>query len=69
MITPITFKDFVKDPTKVFLILTISAITYLYIDNKMVYQSQIEKQEKRIEVLEEQIKYLQDKFIEAVKKL
>jgi len=69
MIIPISFKDFIKDPIKVLLILSISAITFLYIDNKMVYQDQIDKQEKRIEVLEDQVKYLQDKLLETIKKL
>lgn len=69
MVIPISFKDFIKDPIKVLLILAITAITYLYIDNKMVYQNQIEKQEKRIEVLEQQVRYLQDKLLETIEKL
>jgi len=69
MIIPISFKDFIRDPIKVLLILAISAMTYLYVDNRMVYQDQIEKQEKRIEVLENQVKYLQDKLLETIEKL
>ncbi len=42
---------------------------YLYIDNRMVYKSQIERQEKRIEVLEKQVEDLQNKLLETVKRI
>jgi hypothetical protein len=45
---PITIKEFFQDPIKAILFLSLSAIMYLYIDNRMVYKSQIERQEKRI---------------------
>ncbi len=63
---PITFKEFFKDPIKAILFLSVIAIMYLYIDNRMAYTTQIEKQEKRIEVLELQVKQLQDKLLETV---
>jgi len=49
---PITFKEFAKEPVKGLLFIVIVAIGYLYIDGKVNYNSQIEKQGKKIEVLE-----------------
>jgi hypothetical protein len=66
MAFPIKFKEFVKDPVKGVLFLALMAIMYLYIDNKMVYVNQIEKQEVRIEKLEKQVMELQEKILEAV---
>jgi len=66
MALPIKFKEFVKDPVKGILFLSLMAIMYLYIDNKMVYVNQIEKQEQRIEKLEEQVEELQEKLLKVV---
>lgn len=63
MTLPITFKQFVTDPIKAILFLTLIAIMYLYIDNKLVYKRQIEKQEARITKLEGKIEELQNKII------
>jgi len=52
MALPIKFKEFVKDPVKGILFLALIAIMYLYIDNKMVYVNQIEKQ---VEELQEKL--------------
>jgi hypothetical protein len=66
MAFPIKFKEFVKDPVKGILFLSLMAIMYLYIDNKMVYVKQIEKLEIRTERLESQIIELQNKLLDAV---
>ena len=66
MALPIKFKEFVKDPVKGILFLSLMAIMYLYIDNKMVYVNQIEKQEQRIEKLEIQVMELQEKLLKVV---
>jgi len=63
MALPITFKQFVTDPIKATLFLALIAIMYLYIDNKLVYTKQIEKQETRITKLEGKIEELQNKII------
>ena len=63
MTLPITFKQFVNDPIKATLFLTIVAIMYLYIDNKLVYKEQIKKQESRIILLEKKVDDLQEKII------
>lgn len=55
---PISFQEFTKDPVKGILFIALSTIGYLYVDNKMNYQGQIEmcydktiQLEKRVEVL------------------
>lgn len=50
--SPITFEQFAKDPVKGFLFITLFAIGYLYIDQKLQYTEQIEKQGQKIENLE-----------------
>jgi hypothetical protein len=42
MTLPIPFKEFSKDPVKGILFITLVAVGYLYVDNKMNYQGQIE---------------------------
>jgi hypothetical protein len=58
MTLPISFKEFSKDPVKGVLFITLLAIGYLYVDNKMNYQGQIEmcyektiQLDKRVETL------------------
>lgn len=61
---PLSFKEFVSDPIKGILFLCLMAIMYLYIDNKMVYKNQMQKDEKRIETLEKKVDILENKLIE-----
>jgi hypothetical protein len=49
---PISFAEFAKEPVKGMLFLVIIAIGYLYIDGKINYTSQIEKQGVKIDALE-----------------
>lgn len=49
---PLTFEQFSKDPVKAFLFITLFAIGYLYVDQKLMYTEQIEKQGQKIENLE-----------------
>jgi len=55
---PISFEQFAKDPVKGLLFLCVVAIGYLYVDNKMNYQDQVENCESRTIVLEEKVDYL-----------
>lgn len=64
MALPISVKQFFSDPVKSILFLAVTAIMYLYIDNKMVYMDRIEKQEGRIVELEDKVETLQNKIIE-----
>jgi len=52
---PISFKEFSKDPVKGLLFIVLIAIGYLYVDGKVNYNSQIEKQGQKIEVLESKV--------------
>ena len=66
MSLPVSFKEFAKDPIKAIMFLSVVAIMYLYIDNKLVYKNQIDKQEERIEKLEMQVEVLQDKLLKTI---
>jgi hypothetical protein len=52
---PISFEQFSKDPVKGFLFITLIAIGYLYVDQKLMYTEQIESQGSKIEKLEAKI--------------
>ncbi len=55
MALPISFSDFVKEPVKGVMFLCLIAVGYLYVDLKINYNNQIEKQGQKIEVLESKI--------------
>jgi len=59
MKSPINFEQFSKDPVKGLLFIVISAVAYLYFDNKVNYTEQIERQGNKIEVLEVKVDRLQ----------
>lgn len=50
-----TFEQFTKEPVKALLIITLAAISYLYVDGKLQYNEQIQKQGEKIEKLEQKI--------------
>lgn len=52
---PISFSEFSKEPVKGVLFMAVLAIGYLYVDNKLTYNEQIEKQGIKIEKLEAKI--------------
>lgn len=49
---PISFDQFAKEPVKGLMFLCIIAVGYLYVDLKLNYNKQIEKQGEKIELLE-----------------
>ncbi len=49
---PITFEQFAKDPWKAVQFLLLVVVGYLWLDNKMNYQGQIEKHTQKVESLE-----------------
>ena len=55
---PLSFSEFAKQPVKGIMFLCLIAIGYLYVDLKINYNSQIEKQGARIESLEHKIDVL-----------
>ena len=59
---PIDFKSFAKDPVKGLLFIVLSAVAYLYIDNRMNYTSQIEKCDKKVTELTLKIDRLEERL-------
>jgi len=59
---PIDFKSFAKDPVKGLLFIVLSAVAYLYIDNRMNYTSQIEKCDKKVTELTLKIDNLEERL-------
>jgi hypothetical protein len=55
---PISFSEFAKEPVKGIMFLCLIAVGYLYVDLKLNYNSQIEKQGAKIEQLESKIDML-----------
>lgn len=62
---PVSYKEFKKDPVKALLFITLSAIGYLYIDNKMNYQGQVEACQGRTVQLEERVEVLNERMRQA----
>ena len=58
----ISFKEFSKDPVKGLLFIVLIAIGYLYIDGKVNYTGQIQKQGQKIEVLENKVDLLSNQL-------
>ena len=59
---PIDFKQFAKDPVKGLLFIVLSAVAYLYVDNRMNYTSQIEKCDKKVIELTNKIESLEQRL-------
>jgi hypothetical protein len=59
---PVSYKDFAKDPVKALLFITLSAIGYLYIDNKMNYQDQVDSCYNKTELLEAKVETMNSKM-------
>jgi hypothetical protein len=55
---PISFSEFAKEPVKGIMFLCLIAVGYLYVDLKLNYNNQIEKQGAKIEQLEAKIDLL-----------
>lgn len=61
---PVSYKDFIKEPVKATLFMCIIAISYLYMDQRINYNRQIENQGEKIEKLENKV----DKLTENLRK-
>ncbi len=55
---PISFKEFAKEPVKGLMFICLIAVGYLYVDGKINYSNQIEKQGEKIEVLDTKVDLL-----------
>ena len=58
----IGFKQFTKEPIKAILFILLLAVGYLYVDQKLFYNSQIEAQGAKIEKLELKIDQLTEQL-------
>ena len=59
---PITFKEFSKDPVKGLMFICIVAVGYLYVDIKMSNTAIQDRQNAKIEVLENKINILTEQL-------
>lgn len=59
---PISFAEFAKEPVKGLMFICLVAVGYLYVDGKINYNSQIEKQGEKIEILETKIDNLSNQL-------
>ncbi len=64
--TPITFKEFSKDPVKGLLFIVLVAIGYLYVDIKMSNEKNVGKQDVMIQKLESKVDTLQLQVVKLV---
>ena len=62
---PVSYREFKKDPVKALLFITLSAIGYLYIDNKLNYQGQVETCQTRTVELEDKVDQLTYRMMKA----
>ena len=62
---PVSYKEFKKDPVKALLFITLSAIGYLYIDNKLNYQGQVETCQTRTVELEDKVDKLTTRMMKS----
>jgi len=60
--TPITFREFSKDPVKGLMFICIVAVGYLYVDIKMSNSNIQSKQDAKIEVLEAKVSQLTEQL-------
>ena len=58
--SPVSFKEFSKDPIKGLMFICIIAVGYLYVDIKMSNSAIQKKQDAKIEVLEKKVDQLTD---------
>ena len=63
----VSFKEFAADPVKGLLFIMVCAVGYLYIENRMIYTRIIEKQDKDIYELKEQVKTLDSTVIQLIR--
>jgi hypothetical protein len=62
MALPINFEQFAKDPLKAIMFLIVCAVGYLYADNKMNLNAQIEKCDKNVQKVYLKVDILEDKL-------
>ena len=66
---PINFKDFAKDPVKGLLFIVLSAVGYLYYDNKTSYKEQMVEYKQQIGSCYDNVTTLEKKVEEKTERL
>jgi hypothetical protein len=62
MALPVSFEQFAKDPLKAIMFLVVCAVGYLYVDNKMNLNTQIEKCDKNVKELNVKTDVLEERL-------
>jgi hypothetical protein len=62
MALPVSFEQFAKDPLKAIMFLVVCAVGYLYVDNKMNLNSQIEKCDKNVQEVYKKVDILEERL-------
>jgi hypothetical protein len=62
MALPVSFEQFAKDPLKAIMFLVVCAVGYLYVDNKMNLNSQIEKCDKNVQEVYKKVDVLEERL-------
>jgi hypothetical protein len=62
MALPVSFEQFAKDPLKAIMFLVVCAVGYLYVDNKMNLNTQIEKCDKNVQELNVKTDVLEERL-------
>ena len=62
MALPVSFEQFAKDPLKAIMFLVVCAVGYLYVDNKMNLNAQIEKCDKNVQELNVKTDILEERL-------
>lgn len=60
--TPVTFRQFQREPIKALLWICLIAVGYLYVDQRLAYNAQIKVQGEKIEKLEMKIDQLTEQL-------
>jgi hypothetical protein len=66
---PIDFKSFAKDPVKGLLFIVLSAVGYLYYDNKTSYKDQMDEYKIQLESCDGKVSQLENKLEVKTEKL
>jgi hypothetical protein len=62
--TPLTFKEFVKNPIVGLLFLAVLGLAYLQMENTKIYKETIDEHKQEIRELRAEVRMLQDRIFE-----
>jgi hypothetical protein len=65
--TPLTFKEFVKNPIVALLFLAVLGLAYLQMENTKIYKETIEEHKQEIKDLRAEVRMLQDRIFDLEK--